>query len=133
MQGDPGEPVKLPFPDDSFEVVSSIGVLEHVREFGGHEQHSLSEIHRILKPGGHFLCVHLPNRKSWIESISHYLPKKHYHPIRFDETSIAQLMKEAHLELLEVKRYAVLPRNLFGWAPTKLRYSHTLAKNLGPA
>ncbi len=35
VQGSFDDPVHLPFPDQSFDVVASIGVLEHVRETGG--------------------------------------------------------------------------------------------------
>jgi len=38
----------LPFPDRSFDVVSSFGVLHHTPDTG----RALSEVHRVLKPGG---------------------------------------------------------------------------------
>ncbi len=50
--GDPSDPVTLPFADDSFDAVASIGVLEHVRETGGDEEASLREIGRVLRRGG---------------------------------------------------------------------------------
>src|SRR5690606_12891640 len=58
-------PSKLPFEASSFDLVFSIGVLEHVHETGGDQLLSLNEIHRILKPGGTFFCYHLPNRLTW--------------------------------------------------------------------
>ena len=51
VPGDPSDPVKLPFADASFDAVSSVGVLEHVRETGGAEALSLGEIARVLRPG----------------------------------------------------------------------------------
>ena len=68
--------VKLPYADNSFDAVVSIGVLEHVREFGGDEIKSLMEIHRILKKGGIFFCYHFPNKFSWIDAIAKRIPSK---------------------------------------------------------
>ena len=64
-RGDPREPVILPFAADAFDLVFSVGVLEHVHEAGGDARGSILEIERVLKPGGHFLCFHLPNRYAW--------------------------------------------------------------------
>ncbi len=47
IRGSIGEPRLLPFGDEQFDAVFSIGVLEHVRETGGSEPESLREIHRI--------------------------------------------------------------------------------------
>ena len=69
IEGDFSEPVHLPFQKSEFEVVFSIGVLEHVRETGGSEDASLREIHRILKANGIFFICHLPNKNSWIEYV----------------------------------------------------------------
>jgi SAM-dependent methyltransferase len=58
-------PYRLDYDDDSFDVVTSNGVLEHVPD----DQHSLGEIARILRPGGAFLITCLPNRFSYTEAI----------------------------------------------------------------
>jgi SAM-dependent methyltransferase len=50
----------LPFVDKHFDAVVSFAVLEHVQD----EAKALSEIHRVLKPGGDFLIA-VPN-KWWI-------------------------------------------------------------------
>jgi ubiquinone/menaquinone biosynthesis C-methylase UbiE len=50
----------LPFVDEHFDAVVSFAVLEHVQD----EAKALSEIHRVLKPGGDFLIA-VPN-KWWI-------------------------------------------------------------------
>lgn len=44
---------KLPFPDASFDAVTSLWVLEHVH----HPDRMFSEIRRVLKPGGRFFFV----------------------------------------------------------------------------
>jgi SAM-dependent methyltransferase len=52
---------RLPFDNDSFDVVYANQVLEHVQELIG----LLHEIHRVLRPGG-FLVAHTPYfRSSW--------------------------------------------------------------------
>jgi ubiquinone/menaquinone biosynthesis C-methylase UbiE len=61
-----GEPVALPYPDDSFESVLSCGVLEHVQD----PDESLEEVRRILAPGGRLYVYKLPNRLSYLEAIA---------------------------------------------------------------
>ena len=55
----------LPFADDHFDIVYSSNVLEHV----GEPARVISEIVRVLKPGGHAQIV-VPNYGSWWEG--HY-------------------------------------------------------------
>lgn len=60
------DPVALPYDDDSFDAVLSMGVLEHVHDPEG----SLDEIHRVLQPGGRLYVYKLPNRFSYLEKIA---------------------------------------------------------------
>ncbi len=55
------EPYSYPFGDDSFDLVVSTDVIEHVR----FPEKLLSEVKRVLKPGGYFI-VTTPNRFSKI-------------------------------------------------------------------
>ncbi len=114
-QGSPRDPRVIPFDNESFDAVMSVGVLEHVRETGGEELASLGEIHRMLKPGGLFLCFHLPNRYSWIEPLSRRAGR-HYHRFRFTAAEVRTLADAAGFDVLELRRYGVLPRNLWGSA-----------------
>lgn len=117
------EPKILPYPNDQFDAVVSVGVLEHVRETGGNEIDSLKEICRILKPGGYFICYHFPNQFSWIESISLYIPNKHHHKYRYNQQIINNLCQQTGLEIAELKPYGFLPRNISSKLPKILKKS----------
>jgi SAM-dependent methyltransferase len=110
VQGRLEEPTRLPFEDEAFDAVASVGVLEHVRETGGTEAGSLAEIRRVLRPGGLFLCFHLPNRFSWIEALAGAVGRGH-HEHRYSGAEVAALIERAGLEIVERGLYAFLPRN----------------------
>ncbi|MDA8020271.1 MAG: class I SAM-dependent methyltransferase [Thermoanaerobaculia bacterium] len=112
VEGDPADPVRLPFADQRFDLVFSIGVLEHVRETGGSENASLGEIVRVLRPGGYFVCGMLPKRYSWIEFlVRHAFQSKHQHAYRYTQTDIETLVEGAGLDLVETAPHGFLPRN----------------------
>lgn len=127
-RGDPRQPVQLPFPDGAFDAVASVGVLEHVRETGGSDAGSLGEIARVLRPGGIFLCYHFPNRWSWIDWAARRVPGMHRHDFRYERADIEALTAGAGLELLDARRYGVLPRNFGGGLPRSLRRSRGAAR-----
>ena len=111
VPGSDSEPVKLPFGDEWFDAVASIGVLEHVRETGGNEHRSMTEIARVLKPGGTFVCWHFPNQWSWIDLVARQVPGKHRHLFRYTREDVRRLVAGAGLELVMTRRYGVIPRN----------------------
>ncbi len=108
-KANPSEPIHIDYPDESFDAICSIGVLEHVREIGGDERGSLQEISRLLKPGGVFLCYHLPNKGSWIEFLAKRFGSYH-HQYTYDHTMIRRIFNGT-LQIEVCQRYALLPRN----------------------
>lgn len=119
-EGNEDDPSGLPYPAASFDGVMSVGVLEHVRETGGNELASLREIVRVLRPGGTFICYHFPNEFSLIEALARRNASKHSHQFRYTRSDIEQLCSQTGLELLEIKRYGALPRNMWYRAPRAL-------------
>ena len=127
LQGNLAEAIALPYADQQFDGVLSVGVLEHVRETGGNELASLKEIFRLLKPGGYFICYHFPNQFSWIDAIAALIPHKHHHQYRYTQPQIQQLCQTAGFRVLECQRYGFLPRNFWGNLPASLRNLRSLA------
>ncbi len=120
-EGDQVDPVTLPFADRAFDLVFSIGVLEHVRETGGSERASLAEIVRVLRPGGLFICGMLPKRYSWIEFLVRqaFKGKKHHHAFRYTGRDIDAMMRDVCLAPIKVQTHGFLPRN--SWNHRRLR------------
>ena len=121
------DPVNLPFEEGAFDAVTSVGVLEHVRETGGTERLSLDEVVRVLRPGGHFVCYHFPNRWSWIDAAARRRPDAHHHDFRYVAADIERLARDADLELLTHRRYGALPRNSAARLPDRLSESPVFA------
>jgi SAM-dependent methyltransferase len=129
VQGRLDEPTRLPFAGETFDAVASVGVLEHVRETGGTEAGSLAEIRRVLRPGGLFLCFHLPNRFSWIEAVAGVVGRGH-HEHRYSDAQVAALIERAGLEIVERGVYAFLPRNALSRLPRFVGESAGFARAL---
>lgn len=70
---------QLPYADASFDVVLAGGTLEHVANDG----ESLTELWRVLKPGGRLALTHLPNAASISEWFSRRFAPAQAHPRRY--------------------------------------------------
>lgn len=103
------DPVSLPMDNGSLDIVISCGVLEHVHEGGGNLDESMAEIARVLRPGGAFVCGHLPNNRSWIEWVNRRLNRSH-HDRTFSAVQAHRLGQANHLDLVQAERYGVIPR-----------------------
>ena len=128
VHGSEADPRRLPFADDSFDVAVSVGVLEHVCETGGDELSSLTELRRVIRPGGALLVFHLPNRGGWTERAAHALnPRAYIHPRRFDAELITSLWTRAGLSIVDMGLYNALPRGQLARLPARLRHSRRFA------
>lgn len=124
--------VLLPYPDSSFDVVLSNGCLEHVGETGGSDVRSLEEIYRVLRPGGAFVCSHLPNRHSYIEAIARAIKKpakRHFgrfvysHEFLYTPEEIRTMAGNAGYTVTSVEAYGLIPRNPLSSLPSSIRDS----------
>ncbi|GFP31231.1 class I SAM-dependent methyltransferase [Candidatus Hakubella thermalkaliphila] len=96
----------LDFPDESFDVVCSIEVIEHLEEYERH----LLEIRRVLRPGG-ILVLSTPNKK--LTAGQNYY---HYH--EFEPLELYKLLEGYFkIESLEGMRHSILFRLVSKIAP----------------
>ena len=124
-----------PFPEAAFDLVYSFKVLPHVQEI----EHALSEVGRILKPGGRaFLEFYNPN------SIRHLIKRfKKPHAVsdetkdtevytRYDDLEAARRYLPSSLELVQAHGIRVVtPAALFHRLPvvkTMLKWTESLAQ-----
>lgn len=128
VEGSTTDPSTLPFANGRFGGVFSIGVLEHVYETGGSESSSLKEIHRVLRPGGKFLCFHFPNKQQWIEPAGKLVGRlEHFHHRKYSLDQIKAMVGDAGFTLSEWGRYNILPRNQLGKLPPQLKENSVAA------
>jgi SAM-dependent methyltransferase len=100
------DPVCLPFEENSFDIVLSMGVLEHVKD----DFASLEEIRRVLKPRGLLFCFFLPNRLSWTQ----YVGRKrgeNYHDRLYTVHGTRQLLARAGFHVEDIWYRQLLPKN----------------------
>ena len=96
----------LPFKDCIFDAVVACGALEHVDR----DRHSLSELRRVLKPGGLLFIFNLPNKYSLIEFFArHTSVGGHFH--LYDKNEIRSKLLDANFEVVRIEHAHMLPHN----------------------
>ncbi|HEV2195196.1 MAG TPA: class I SAM-dependent methyltransferase [Candidatus Acidoferrum sp.] len=63
-----GDAAALPFPDATFSSAIAILMLHHLKS-PELQDRAISEVHRVLRPGGVFLAFDIPN--GWIHRVAH--------------------------------------------------------------
>jgi SAM-dependent methyltransferase len=99
-------PYQLPYPDASFDVLLSFGVLEHVPD----DMASLAEIHRVLTPGGLFFCFYLPTSLSWTQKLAH-MRGNDYHDRLYSRRKVENMLSSTGFNLLDLWYRPLLPKN----------------------
>lgn len=104
------DPVKLPFEDSSFDVVTSFGVLEHVPR----DLESMREIWRILRPGGIFYITFLPYPLSWTQAITRLRVSyqwRDYHDHFYSRKTLHRLAGESRFSVASLWFAQLFPKN----------------------
>jgi len=86
---------RLEYPDEFFGAVIGSGVLEHVANIG----ESLTELWRVLRPGGALLLTHLPNARSWSEWLSRRTAPELAHVRRFRPRALERKLLDHGFEV----------------------------------
>lgn len=138
VPGIEGDPVHLPFRDESFDAVFSVGVLEHVHQLGGDQKKSVEELMRILKPKGKFFVFHLPNKYSWIEFVVRrynqvFGTKIHAHSRLYTERRFMDLFAGMNVDVIAKGRYNIVPRNGMSRLPVGISNSRALVSVVNAA
>ena len=98
--------VVLPFADESFDVVLSMGVLEHVRD----DAASLRELRRVVKPNGLCLVFFLPYTLSWTQRLAHARGDR-YHDHLYSRALVTKLAAGARFHVLRIAHGQLFPKN----------------------
>ena len=94
-----GDATKLPFADDSFDIVITSEVLEHIQD----DVAAIAEMVRVLKPGGQFAATvpaWLPEKINWLLSDEYHAPKSEGGHVRiYSATELAAKLRTAGLDV----------------------------------
>lgn len=101
-------PWRLDYPDAYFDGVLAGGTLEHVPN----DSASLTELWRVLKPGGALLITHLPNRGSWTEFVSRRLFPAQAHRRRYALAGFRRAMLHYGFEVVAGGHHQLAPSSL---------------------
>ena len=100
------DPIALPFESASFDVVLSMGVLEHV----DYDSASLRELRRVVKPGGLCLICFLPYTCSWTQRLAHARGDR-YHTRLYSRAQLRAMAQAAGFNVLRMTHGQLFPKN----------------------
>ena len=94
-----GDATTLPFGDDAFDVVITSEVLEHIQD----DTAAITEMVRVLRPGGHFAATvpaWLPEKINWMLSDEYHAPKSPGGHVRiYSATELKAKLRSAGIDL----------------------------------
>ena len=94
-----GDGTQLPFADNTFDVVITSEVLEHIQN----DVSAIAEMVRVLKPGGRFagtVPTWFPEKINWMLSDEYHAPKSVGGHVRiYTETELKAKLRSAGLEI----------------------------------
>ena len=94
----------LKFPDKTFDVIISFGVMEHVED----DNLFLKEINRVLKYKGKLFIFNLPNEYSITEFIAGFIGIIN-HEVRYDKYAIIKKLSNNYLTAIRIRREFLIP------------------------
>ena len=103
----------LPFPDRTFDIVVCRSLLHHLQD----PKKGLSEMVRVLKPGGQWVCwePNLSPFNDWIRKLSKRTKRfSHWHK-NFEPWELRRMIVHAGLETLSVKYHGHLAYPMLGF------------------
>lgn len=95
---------KLPYRDNSFDVLVAYAVIEHVVN----EDHFLSECRRVLKKNGKLFIFRCPSKLSVTERLSAVLKMGH-HDRLYDARRLRSLLGKSGFEVKQLQKYDTFP------------------------
>lgn len=126
-------PDHLPFPDNSFQAVTSIELIEHLSE--AENARLIAEVFRVLCPGGTWL-VTTPNYHSlwpileWALNLWSPVKYNEQHLTRFHKKSLSMHLENAGWEMLSIRTFFVLAPFLAWISQGIAEKFHLLEKSL---
>ncbi len=88
----------IPFPDESFDVISTYAVLEHVPP--GDLDHVVGGLARVLKKGGYLFVFRCPRRYAIAEHLAKFIGAGH-HDILYNDDEISKIVEKSGLRRIE--------------------------------
>jgi ubiquinone/menaquinone biosynthesis C-methylase UbiE len=112
--------VSLPFADETFDIVTSIELIEHLSS--KHATQTIKEAYRVLKPNGKLILT-TPNYRSaipiieWMLNTFGDISYKNQHINRYNKTRLFKDLGQVGFEMVSVEPYLLLSPffALFGW------------------